>query len=268
MPLTPGINSLCSFVSITTKWRLTMNLAGKRALVTGASRGIGASIAKALAAEGADVAITFEKSAESAAEVVAAIKAKGRKAVAIQADSADVAAVQASVEKTVAELGGLDILVNNAGILRVGELKDISLADIDALLNVNVRAQIIASKAALAHLGKGGRIITIGSYFADRVPTSVLSVYAATKSALTAFTKALARELGPKDITVNLVQPGSIDTEMNPAHGPFGDTLRQFMALGHFGAPEDIANAVAFLASPKAQYITGSTLTVDGGANA
>jgi 3-oxoacyl-[acyl-carrier protein] reductase len=242
-----------------------MTLTGKRALVTGASRGIGASIAKALAAEGADVAITYEKSAESAAEVVASIKATGRKAVAIQADSA---AVQASVEKTVAALGGLDILVNNAGILRVGELKDISLADIDALLNVNVRAQIIASKAALAHLGKGGRIITIGSYFADRVPASVLTVYAATKSALTAFTKGLARELGPKEVTVNLVQPGSINTDMNPAHGPYGDTLRQFMALGHYGAPEDIANAVAFLASPKAQYITGSTLTVDGGANA
>jgi 3-oxoacyl-[acyl-carrier protein] reductase len=243
-----------------------MTLTGKRALVTGASRGIGASIAKALAAEGADVAITYEKSADRAAEVVASIKAAGRKAVAIQADSADGAAVQASVKKTVAALGGRDILVNNAGILRVGELKD--LADIDALLNVNVRAQIIASKAALAHLGKGGRIITIGSYFADRVPASVLSVYAATKSALTAFTKGLARELGPKDITVNLVQPGSIDTDMNPAHGPYGDTLRQFMALGHYGVAEDIANAVAFLASPKAQYITGSTLTVDGGANA
>ena len=131
-----------------------------------------------------------------------------------------------------------------------------------------MRAQIIASKAALAHLGKGGRIITIGSYFADRVPAPVLSVYAATKSALTAFTKALARELGPNEITVNVVQPGSIDTDMNPAHGPFGDTLRQFMALGHYGAPEDIADAVAFLASPKAKYITGSTLTVDGGANA
>jgi 3-oxoacyl-[acyl-carrier protein] reductase len=245
-----------------------MTLTGKRALVTGASRGIGASIAKALAAEGADVAITYEKSAESAAEVVASIKATGRKAVAFQADSADGAAVQASVEKTVAALGGLDILVNNAGILRVAELKDITLADIDALLDVNVRAQIIASKAALAHLGKGGRIITIGSYFADRVPAPVLSVYAATKSALTAFTKGLARELGPKEITVNLVQPGSIDTDMNPAGGPYADTLRQFMALGHYGVAEDIANVVAFLAGPKAQYITGSTLTVDGGANA
>jgi NAD(P)-dependent dehydrogenase (short-subunit alcohol dehydrogenase family) len=243
-------------------------LTGKRALVTGASRGIGAATAKTLAADGADVAITYEKSAERAAEVVNAIKAQGRKAVAIQADSADVAAVQASVEKTVAALGGLDILVNNAGILRVGELKHNSLEDIDALLNVNVRSPIVASKAALAHLTKGGRIITIGSYFADRVPAPVLTVYSASKSAMVAFTKGLARELGPKEITVNLVQPGSIDTDMNPSHGPFGDALRQFMALGHYGAPEDIANAVAFLASAKAQYITGSTLTVDGGANA
>jgi 3-oxoacyl-[acyl-carrier protein] reductase len=243
-----------------------MTLKGKRALVTGASRGIGASIAKALAAEGADVAITYEKSAERAAEVVRAIEAQGRRAVAIQADSADVAAVQASVEKTVAELGGLDILVNNAGILRVAELKDISLEDIDAILNVNVRAPIVASKAALAHLTKGGRIITIGSFFADRVPASVLSVYAGSKSALVAFTKGLARELGPKEITVNLVQPGSINTDMNPENGPFAETLRQITAFGRYGAAEDIANAVAFLASAKAQYITGSALTVDGGA--
>jgi NAD(P)-dependent dehydrogenase (short-subunit alcohol dehydrogenase family) len=266
--LTPPIKRLDASVSIITEMEMTMTLTGKRALVTGASRGIGAAIAKALAAEGADVAITYEKSAESAAEVVSAIKAKGRKGVAIQADSADATAVQASIDKTVAALGGLDILVNNAGILRLGELKDISFADIDALLNVNVRAQIIASKAALPHLGKGGRIITIGSYFADRVPASVLGVYAATKSALVAFTKALARELGPKEVTVNLVQPGSIDTDMNPAHGPFGDTLRQFMALGRYGKVDDIANAVAFLASDRAQYITGSALTIDGGANA
>jgi NAD(P)-dependent dehydrogenase (short-subunit alcohol dehydrogenase family) len=243
-----------------------MMLKGKRALVTGASRGIGASIAKALAAEGADVAVTYEKSAERAAEVVRAIEAQGRQAVAIQADSADVTAVQASVETTVAKLGGLDILVNNAGILRVAELKDISLEDIDAILNVNVRAPIVASKAALAHLTKGGRIITIGSFFADRVPASVLSVYAGSKSALVAFTKGLARELGPKEITVNLVQPGSIDTDMNPTNGPFAGTLQQITALGRYGAVEDIANAVAFLASAKAQYITGSALTVDGGA--
>jgi 3-oxoacyl-[acyl-carrier protein] reductase len=243
-----------------------MTLKGKRALVTGASRGIGASIAKALAAEGADVAITYEKSADAAAQVVRFIEAQGRRAVAIQADSADVAAVQASVEKTVATLGGLDILVNNAGILRVAELKDMSIADIDAILDVNVRAPIVASKAALAHLGKGGRIITIGSFFADRVPAPVLSVYAGSKSALVAFTKGLARELGPKEITVNLVQPGSIDTDMNSAEGPFAGILREITAVGRYGAVEDIANAVAFLASPKAQYITGSALTVDGGA--
>ena len=245
-----------------------MLLQGKRALVTGASRGIGAAIAKTLAAEGADVAITYEKSADRANEVVGAIREQGRKAVAIQADSADVPAVQSSIEKTVRELGGLDILVNNAGILRVGGLKDNSLADIDALLDVNVRSPIVASQAALAHLTKGGRIITIGSYFADRVPAPVLTVYSASKSAMIAFTKGLARELGPQEITVNLVQPGSIDTDMNPAHGPFGDALRQFMALGHYGKPDDIANAVAFLASDKAKYITGTTLTVDGGANA
>ena len=246
-----------------------MTLEGKRALVTGASRGIGAAIAKALAAEGAYVAITYEKSAQAAAEVVRAIETLGRRAVAIQADSADAAAVQASVEKTVAALGGLDILVNNAGILRLSAVEDISLEDIDATLNVNVRAPIIASKAAIPHLGQGGRIINIGSFFADRVPGGAgLPVYAMSKSALTAFTKGLARELGPRDITVNVVQPGSIDTDMNPAHGPFGETLRSITALGRYGAVEDIAGMVAFLASAKAGYITGAALTVDGGANA
>jgi 3-oxoacyl-[acyl-carrier protein] reductase len=243
-----------------------MILKGKRALVTGASRGIGAAIAKGLAAEGADVAITYEKSADRAAEVVRAIEAFGRRAVAIKADSADAAAVQASVDKAAAELGGLDILVNNAGILRVGDLKDLSLADIDAILDVNVRSPIVASKAALAHLGKGGRIINIGSLFAERVPASVVGVYAGSKSALVAFTKGLARELGPKGITVNLLQPGSIDTDMNPANGPFGGVLREITAVGSYGKVEDIANGVVFLAGDKAQYITGSTLTIDGGA--
>jgi 3-oxoacyl-[acyl-carrier protein] reductase len=246
-----------------------MSLEGKRALVTGASRGIGAAIAKALAAEGADVAITYEKSGQAAAEVVRAVQAYGRRAIAIQADSADAAAVRASVEKTVAELGGLDILVNNAGILRLSTVKDISLEDIDALLNVNVRAPIVASKAAIPYLGKGGRIINIGSFFADKVPGGAgLPVYALTKSALTAFSQGLARELGQSDVTVNVVQPGSIDTDMNPARGPFGETLRSITALGRYGTVEDIANVVTFLASPKAQYITGSALTVDGGANA
>jgi 3-oxoacyl-[acyl-carrier protein] reductase len=248
---------------------MTMTLSGKRALVTGASRGIGAAIAKALAAEGADVAITYEKSEEAAAEVVRVIEALGRRALAIQADSADAAAVRASIEKTVAELGGLDILVNNAGILRLSAVKDISLEDIDALLNVNIRAPIVASKSAIPYLGQGGRIINIGSFFADRVPGGAgLPVYALSKSALSAFTQGLARELGPRNITVNVVQPGSIDTDMNPAHGPFGETLRSITALGRYGTVEDIGNVVAFLASAKAQYITGTALTVDGGANA
>jgi 3-oxoacyl-[acyl-carrier protein] reductase len=255
-------------VSIIAEMETSMTLTGKRALVTGASRGIGAAIAKAFASEGADVAITYEKSVESAAEVVSAIKAKGRRGAVIQADSADAAAVRASVDKAVSELGGLDILVNNAGILRLGELRDISLADIDALLNVNLRAPLIAGKAALANLAKSGRIITIGSYVADRVPTPILGVYAATKSALAAFTKALARELGPKEGTANLVQPGSIDTDMFPANGPYAERSKQFMALGRHGAPADIATVVAFLASARAQYITGSTFTVGGGANA
>ena len=246
-----------------------MTLTGKRALVTGASRGIGAAIAKALAAEGADVAITYEKSAESAAEVVRAIKAKGRRAVAVQADSADVAAVQASVEKAVAELGGLDILVNNAGILRLSELKDISLADIDAQLNVNVRAPIVASKAALPHLGKGGRIISIGSYFAERVPTPNLGVYASSKSALIAFTKALARELGDDKITVNALAPGFTLTEAslnlveNAAEYGVGRG-----AIKRAASADDMVGAALFLASPQAAFITGQTLAVDGGVTA
>ena len=246
-----------------------MTLQGKRALVTGASRGIGAAIAKALAAQGADVAITYEKSAGAAAEVVRAIEALGRRAVALQADSADAAAVQASVDRTAKDLGGLDLLVNNAGILRLAAVQDMSLEDIDGTLAVNVRAPILASKAAIPHLGKGGRIITIGSFFADRVPGGAgLAVYAASKSALTAFTKGLARELGAREITVNVVQPGSIDTDMNPAHGPFGEILKSITALGHYGAVEDIADTVVFLAGAKGRYITGATLTVDGGANA
>ncbi|MBV8472678.1 MAG: 3-oxoacyl-ACP reductase FabG [Hyphomicrobiales bacterium] len=245
-----------------------MSLQGKRALVTGASRGIGAAIAKKLAAEGADVAITYEKAADRAADVVKAIQSYGRRGVAIQADSGDVSAVQESVTRTVAELGGLDILVNNAGTIRLVDLAEISVEDIDALLDVNVRGPIVAAKAALPHLGAGGRIINIGSYFGDRVPFSIVGVYAATKSALSSFTKGLARELGPKAITVNLVQPGPIDTDMNPSDGPYSGGQVALAALGRYGKPGEIADAVAFLASPAANYITGATLTVDGGANA
>ncbi|TGE01081.1 SDR family oxidoreductase [Methylobacterium nonmethylotrophicum] len=243
-------------------------LAGRRALVTGASRGIGAAIALALAEKGADVAITYERSADRAAEVVRAVEAKGRRAVAIQADSADAAAVTRSVGEAVAALGGLDILVNNAGIARGGPLAEMALADIDALLAVNVRAVVLASQAAISHLGEGGRIISIGSCLAERVPYPGVTVYSMTKSALLAFNRGLARELGPRGITVNLVQPGSTDTDMNPADGAMADGQRAMTALGHYGRPEDIAAAVAFLAGPAARQITGTALTVDGGANA
>lgn len=244
------------------------DLVGKRALVTGASRGIGAAIALALADRGADVAITFERSADRAAEVVAAIQAKGRKALAIRADSADPAAVKRSVEETVAGLGGLDILVNNAGIARAGAVAEMALADIDALLNVNVRAVILASQAAIPHLKAGGRIISIGSCLGERVPFPGITVYSLTKSALLSFTRGLARELAPQDITVNLVQPGATDTDMNPATGEQADHMRSLTPLGRYGTPEDIAAAVAFLASPAGRQITGTTLTVDGGFNA
>jgi 3-oxoacyl-[acyl-carrier protein] reductase len=243
-------------------------LAGKRALVTGASRGIGAAIALALADRGADVAITYERSADRAAEVVRAVEAKGRRAVAIQADSADAAAVKRSVEAAAESLGGLDILVNNAGIARGGPVAEMSLADIDAILDVNVRSVVLASQAAIPHLKEGGRIISIGSCLGERVPFPGVTVYSMSKSALLSFTRGLARELGPRGITVNLVQPGSTDTDMNPADGAQSDLQRSMTALGHYGKPEDIAASVAFLASPAARQITGTTITVDGGANA
>jgi 3-oxoacyl-[acyl-carrier protein] reductase len=243
-------------------------LTGKRAFVTGASRGIGAAIALALADKGADVAITYERSADRAADVVRAIEAKGRRAFALQADSADPAAVKRSIEEAVAALGGLDILVNNAGIVRYGPIDAMDPGDIDALLNVNVRAVVLASAAAIPHLGEGGRIVSIGSCLAERVPFPGSTVYSMTKSSLLAFTRGLARDLGPRDITVNLVQPGPTDTDMNPADGEIADALRGLTALGRYGSADDVAAAVAFLASPAARQISGSVITVDGGLNA
>ncbi|ACS54432.1 MULTISPECIES: SDR family NAD(P)-dependent oxidoreductase [Rhizobium] len=242
-------------------------LAGKRALVTGGSRGIGAAIALALADKGADVAITYERSADRAAEVVRAIEGKGRKALAIQADSADPAAVKRSVDEAAQALGGLDILVNNAAIALYGAIADVSVEQIDALLDVNVRSPLLASQAAIPYLQAGGRVITIGSVGAERIVGDTGTVYYMTKSALHSFTRGLARELGSRDITVNLVQPGSTDTDMNPADGDFADFQRALIPLGRYGEPEDVAAAVAFLASPAARHITGTILTVDGGLN-
>ncbi|MHC2217279.1 3-oxoacyl-[acyl-carrier protein] reductase [Rhizobium leguminosarum] len=217
--------------------------------------------------KGADVAITYERSADRAAEVVRAIERKGRRALAIQADSADPAAVKRSVEGAAQALGGLDILVNNAAIALYGAIADVSVEQIDALLDVNVRSPLLASQAAIPYLQAGGRVITIGSVGAERIVGDTGTVYFMTKSALHSFTRGLARELGSRDITVNLVQPGSTDTDMNPADGDFADFQRALIPLGRYGEPEDVAAAVAFLASPAARHITGTILTVDGGLN-
>ena len=243
-------------------------LQGKRALVTGGSRGIGAAIAKRLAADGADVAITYEKSAERARAVVADIEALGRRAVAIQADSADPVAVRGAVDHAAQTLGGLDILVNNAGIFRAAALDDLTLDDIDATLNVNVRAVIVASQAAARHLGEGGRIVSTGSCLATRVPEAGMSLYAASKAALIGWTQGLARDLGARGITVNIVHPGSTDTDMNPADGEHAGAQRSRMAIPQYGKAEDVAALVAFVVGPEGRSINGTGLTIDGGANA
>ncbi|MCV0057510.1 SDR family oxidoreductase [Pseudomonas aeruginosa] len=241
-------------------------LAGKHALVTGGSRGIGAAIALALAEKGADVAVTYERSADSAAQIVRAIEGKGRRAVAIRADSANPGEIKQSVDEAVRTLGGLDILVNNAAIARYNTIADFTVEDLDALLAVNVRGPVLASKAAIPYLKEGGRIINIGSAGADRIVGVPGTVYYMTKAALQAFNRGLARELGARDITVNLVQPGSTNTDSNPETGESADYQRSLIPLGRFNQPEDVAAAVAFLATPAARQITGTILTVDGGA--
>jgi 3-oxoacyl-[acyl-carrier protein] reductase len=244
------------------------NLANKTALVTGASRGIGAAIAKRLAAEGARVAITYSKGAEAAAAVVKDIEDAGGKAIAIQADAADAKAVAAAVEKIVATFGRLDVLVNNAGTAIPKPFEETTLEELDRVIDINVRGTFIATQAVLKHLQDGGRIIMIGSCVGERMMTPGLVAYAATKGAVKMFTQGLSREVAARRITVNNIQPGPIDTELNPADGDWATPQILNTALKRYGHVEDIAAMVAFVAGPEADYITGASLTVDGGTNA
>ncbi|MGE7434567.1 SDR family NAD(P)-dependent oxidoreductase [Kitasatospora sp. NPDC001175] len=244
---------------------MTAVLDGKVALVTGGSRGIGEAVALRLAEDGADVALTYRDGAERAAEVVDKARALGRRAWAVRADGADASAVQEAVDRAAAEFGRLDVVVNNAGIGVLGPLEGLRPADVDRVLQVNVRAPFLVCQAAVRHLGEGGRIINIGSCMAERAAFGGGSLYALSKTALIGLTGSLARELGPRGITVNLVHPGPIDTDMNPADGPSADLQRSLTALGRYGQPWEVAATVAHLAGDGGRYITGAAISVDGG---
>jgi NAD(P)-dependent dehydrogenase (short-subunit alcohol dehydrogenase family) len=239
-------------------------LDGKAALVTGGSRGIGAAITRRLATDGADVAFTYVNAADSAAEVAADIERAGRRGLAIEADAADPDAA-ATVEQAVAELGRLDILVNNAGVFPTGPIEEVSLEEVDRTLALHTRAPYLTAQAAVRHMGAGGRIISIGSCFVERVPYPGISLYAMSKAALTGLTKGLARDLGDRGISVTLVHPGSTDTDMNPADAPEADAERGYIALGDYARPEEIAATVAHLAGDEGRYLTGTAIAVDGG---
>ncbi|GAA2720756.1 3-oxoacyl-ACP reductase family protein [Actinocorallia aurantiaca] len=238
---------------------------GKTALVTGGSRGIGAATAVRLAEEGADVVLTYRDGKDAAEDVVRRIEALGRKGLALRADSGDAEEAVDAVRRAAEAFGRLDVLVNNAGIGVLGPLEGLASEDVDRVLAVNVRGVFLASQAAATLMTAGGRIITIGSCMADRVPGPGGVLYAMSKSALTGMTKALARELGGRGITANIVHPGPVDTDMNPADGPYADAQASLTALGRFGNAEEIASMVAYLAGPEASYVTGARLSVDGG---
>jgi len=244
---------------------MTRTLAGKVALVTGGSRGIGAAIARRLVRDGAAVAITYVGAQQKADEVVGAIRAEGGRALALRADGADAEAVKGAVTETVKAFGRLDVLVNNAAIAVMAPLDQFSLDDFDRMVAVNIRGVFVATQEAARHMGAGGRIITIGSVNADRMPFAGGGVYAMTKAAVAGLTRGLARDLGPRGITVNTVQPGPVATEMNPPEGPFAETLKGFMAVKRYAETDEIAGLVAYLAGPEAAFVTGASLTIDGG---
>jgi 3-oxoacyl-[acyl-carrier protein] reductase len=244
------------------------SLDSKVALVTGGSRGIGAAIAKRLAADGASVAITYAKDAVAASAVVKAIELDGGKAVAIQADAANTEAVRSAVEKAIATLGRLDILVNNAGTAIPKKFEDTTLEELNRVIDINVRGVFVTTQAALKHMNDGGRIIMIGSCVGERMMTPGLVPYAATKGAVKMFTQGLSREVGSRGITVNNIQPGPIDTDLNPAAGDWATPQKAATALDRYGRVDEVAALVAFVAGPESSYITGANLTVDGGTNA
>jgi len=247
---------------------MAKKLEGKFALVTGGSRGIGAAIAKRLASDGASVAITYAKDANSATAVVKAIEQSGGKAIAIRADSVDAEAIKGAVARTVAAFGSIDILVNNAGTAIPKPFEEATLEELDRVLNINVRGVFVTTQAALKHMNKGGRIIMIGSCIGERMMTPGLVAYSATKGAVKMFTQGLSREVGDRGITVNNVQPGPIDTELNPADGDWAVPQKALTSLNRYGTVDEVAALVAFVASPESAYITGANLTVDGGTNA
>jgi 3-oxoacyl-[acyl-carrier protein] reductase len=247
---------------------MAKKLEGKNALVTGGSRGIGAAIAKRLAEDGASVAITYTKGADAASAVVKAIEKAGGKAIAIQADAADAKAVKDAVDKTAAAFGGIDVLVNNAGVAIPKKFEDTTLEELDRVIDINVRGVFVATQEALKHMKDGGRIINIGSCVGERLMTPGLAPYSATKGAVKMFTQGLSREVGGRGITVNNVQPGPIDTDLNPASGDWAEPQLANTALGRYGKVDEVAALVAFVAGPEAAYITGANLTIDGGTNA
>jgi 3-oxoacyl-[acyl-carrier protein] reductase len=247
---------------------MSKKLEGKTALVTGASRGIGAAIAKRLAADGARVAITYARGADAAVSVVKAIESAGGEAIAIQADATDPKAVQAAVDKTVGRFGKLDVLVNNAGTAIPKKFEETTLEELDQVIDLNVRSVFVTTQAALKQMNNGGRIISIGSCVGERMMTPGLVPYSATKGAIRMFTQGLSREVGDRGITVNNVQPGPIDTDLNPASGDWATPQRAVTALNRYGNVEEVAALVAFVASDESSYITGANLTVDGGTNA
>ncbi len=244
------------------------NLTNKSALVTGGSRGIGAAIAKRLAADGARVAITFSTGKDAAAAVVADIERAGGTAIAIQADSIDASAVEAAVDRTVATFGGLDVLVSNAGTAIPKPFEETTLEEMDRVIDINLRGTLVVTKAALKHLPRDGRVILIGSCVGERLMTPGLATYAATKAAVKMFAQGLSREVGERGITVNNIQPGPIDTDLNPAGSEWATPQIAATALKRYGHVDEIAAMAAFLAGPEAAYITGASLTVDGGTNA